>query len=84
MSTTATRVIELVKSLPEVDQRAIREGLSGQKPKPTPAKRKLQRRPDGTCYNPDGIPNDDPFFKIMEDIEEERHRFPGPLAPDFG
>jgi hypothetical protein len=84
VSTTATRVIELVKSLPEVDQRAIRQALNRQRPQPTRARRKLQRQPDGSYYNPDGVPNDDPFFKIMEEIEGERHRALGPAAPDFG
>lgn len=85
MSTTAKHVIELVKSLPEADQLAIREALAAQKPKLRPrTQRKLQRLPDGTYYNPDGIPNEDPVFTILEGIEEARHRSPGPPAPDFG
>ena len=84
MSTTATRVIELVKSLPEVDQRAIREALAVQEPQSAPRpRRKLQRLLDGSYDNPAGIPNDDPIFKLLEEIEEERHRTPGPPAPEF-
>ena len=84
VSMTALHVIELVKSLPPEDQRTIcaelarhANGLG------SPTRRALKRLPDGTYYNPDGIPNDHPFFKIMEEIEEERHRTPGPPAPEF-
>jgi hypothetical protein len=77
-------VIELVRSLPEADQRAIREALANPPPSAGPhARRKLQRLPDGTFHNPDGIPNDDPIFKVLEEIEEERHRTLARPAPDF-
>ena len=46
-------------------------------------RRHLQRLPDGSYYNPDGIPNDDLVFEILEEIEAERHRTPGPPAPEF-
>jgi hypothetical protein len=83
MSTIAFHVIELVKSLPLEEQRAVREGLATTgAPKTTP-RRQLQRLPDGGYFNPDGIPNDDPVFKVLEDIEAERHREPGPPAPSF-
>jgi hypothetical protein len=84
MSTTASRVIELVKSLPEADQRAIRAALADQELNPgTAGRRKLQRLPDGGYLNPGGIPNDDPVFMVLEEIEQERHRTPGPQAPHF-
>ena len=35
-----------------------------------------QRLPDGTYYNPDGIPDDDPFFKTMEEQEAARSHDP--------
>lgn len=84
MSTTATRVVELVKSLPEADQRAIRAALVDQEVDRDPARRrKLQRLPDGSYLNPNGIPNDDPAFKVLEDIERERHQTSGPQSPNF-
>ena len=77
-------MIELVKSLPPEDQRAICAELARHAAAlRSPARRRLSRLADGTYQNPDGIPNDHPFFKIVEEIEEERHRTPGPAAPDF-
>ena len=64
----------------------VEEALRASLGMATPAKcarRRLQRMPDGTYFNPNGIPNDDAIFKILEDIEAERHRTPGPLSPDF-
>jgi len=46
-------------------------------------RRNLQRLPDGSFFNPNGIPNDDPIFRILEEIEDERHRALGPPAPEF-
>ena len=83
MSTTALRIIELVKSLPPADQRAIRDALAGDGATRTTSRRRLQQLPDGSYINPDGIPNDDPLFKILEEIEEQRHRTPGPPPPKF-
>jgi DNA-binding transcriptional ArsR family regulator len=85
MSTTASRVVELVKSLPEADQRAILAALAEPEADAgTARRRKLQRLPDGSYLNPHGIPNDDPVFKILEQVEQERHRTPGPEVPKFG
>jgi hypothetical protein len=84
VSTTASHVIELVKSLPEADQKAIRDALAPGAAKPGAGqRRKLQRLPDGSYLNPIGIPNDDPVFKVLEEIEQERHMRPGPPAPAF-
>ena len=84
MSTTVLHIIELVKSLPDEDQRAICAALSGPRATaPSPKRRKLQHLPDGTCFNPNGIPNDDPFFKILEEDEAARRRDFGPAAPAF-
>ena len=84
MSTTALHVIQLVQSLPDADQRAICEALSRSRAdfEPRP-RRRLQRLADGSYLNPDGIPNDDPIFKTLEEIEATRHRTPGRPAPDF-
>ena len=84
VSTTALHIIELVKSLPLADQQLVCAIL----PRHLERARKLKRpqflrTPDGRYYNPEGVPNDDPFFKIMEDIEAERHRTPGRPAPAF-
>jgi hypothetical protein len=84
MSTTASRVVELVKSLPEADQSAIRAALICQEATGLAQRRKLPRLPDGGYLNPGGIPNDDPIFAVLEEIEQERHRTPGPQAPNVG
>jgi hypothetical protein len=84
VSTTALRVIELVKSLSETDQQAIRDALAGAASHPeSGTRRKLQRLPDGSYVNPNGIPNEDPIFKVLAEIEDERHRTSGPAAPKF-
>ena len=84
MSTTALHIIELVKSLPDEEQRAICAALTGPRATvPHLKRRKLQRLPDGTYFNPNGIPNDDPFFKILEEDEAARRRDFGPAAPAF-
>ena len=84
MSTTALHIIQLVQSLPDADQRAISEALTwsradlGSRPR-----RRLERLADGSYFNPDGIPNDDPFFNTLEEIEAARHQNPGRPAPEF-
>ena len=84
MSTTALHVIELVKSLPETDQQTIRDALASPGlNQGTGQRRKLQCLPDGSYVNPNGIPNDDPVLKVLEEIEDERHRTAGPSAPKF-
>jgi hypothetical protein len=80
MSTTASRVVELVKSLPEADQMAIRAALADQAANgATVRRRRLHRLPDGGYLNPRGIPNDDPVFNILDEIEKERHWTQGPI-----
>ena len=84
MSTIALKVLELVKSLPQAEQRMISAELArGRAKPPRDPRRQLQRLPDGSYYNPEGIPNDDPIFTVLEEIEEDRHRTPGPPAPEF-
>jgi hypothetical protein len=85
MSTTASRVVDLVKSLPEADQKAIRAALAVREANPgTAPRRKLQRLSDGSYLNPNGIPNEDPVFHVLEEIELQRHHTPRPEAPSFG
>jgi hypothetical protein len=84
VSTVALHIIELVKSLPLAEQLAVREALAAPPgPAVRPKRRELQRLPDGSYHNPDGILNDDPVFRILEQIEAERHRDPGPPPPAF-
>jgi hypothetical protein len=84
MSTTALHIIGLVKSLPVEEQRFISAALSRQVASHLKLKRpQFLRTPNGGYYNPDGLPNDHPFFKIMEQIEAERHQTPGRPLPDF-
>lgn len=82
MSTTALHVIELVKSLPLEDQQAVREALARQVPASAVPPR-WERTPDGGYFNPDGIPNDHPFFKILEEDEAARRQDFGPPPPDL-
>jgi hypothetical protein len=71
----ALHIIELVKSLPAAEQQTVRDALTKLAPRPRRVGRPLfQRDANGTYYNPDGIPNDDPVFTILEAIESERHR----------
>ena len=84
VSTTALHVIELVKSLSETDQQAIRDALVKPSSKSSAnQRRQLERLPDGSYVNPNGIPNDDQALKILEEIEDARHKMPGPSAPSF-
>ena len=84
MSTITLQVLELVKSLPPTEQRTLSAELARHTAGLDRAERRqLQRLPDGSYYNPKGIPNDDPIFRILEDIEGERHRTPGPPSPEF-
>jgi len=84
VSTIALKVLELVKSLPLAEQQMIRAELAKGTANPRrEPRRQLQRLPDGSYYNPEGIPNDDPIFKVLEEVEEDRHRTPGPPAPKF-
>jgi hypothetical protein len=78
VSSIALHIIELVNSLPAEDQQAVRNALAG-----PPAVRARPRLADGSYFNPAGLPNDDPIFQILEQIEDERHREPGPPAPAF-
>ena len=84
MSTAALEIIELVKSLPADEQRAVREALATTAvPQPAMPRPLFEQLPDGTYYNPDGLPDDDPFFAIMADIEAQRHSHPARPLPSF-
>lgn len=76
VSTIALHIIELVKSLPVEDQQAVRKALAGLQPHSTGKRRPLERLADGSFHNPNGMPNDDPVFQILDQIEQERHRMP--------
>ncbi len=80
MSTTALHIIELVKSLPLPEQQAICGELARYRSE-------LVARPaNGPARSgvaDDGIPNDHPFFTILEADEAARRRDFGPPPPDF-
>lgn len=84
VSTSALQILEMVKSLPPEERQFIRAELARTD---SPEKGNLtshwQRTADGGYFNPKGIPNDDPIFKILEEIEAERHQMPGPPPPEF-
>jgi hypothetical protein len=83
MSTITLKVLELVKSLPPADQQTICTELAKHTARREIPRRKLERLPDGTYFNPEGIPNDHPFFKILEEDEAARHQDFGPPPPQF-
>ena len=84
VSTTALHIVELVKSLPREEQEAICAELAQHAAQlGRPKGRVPQRLADGTYYNPDGIPDDDPFFRIMEEQDAARRDDPGPPAPEL-
>ena len=74
----------MARSLPAGEQRELAAELTGQAAGlERRQRRKLRQLPNGRYYNPNGIPDDDPIFGILEGIEEERHRSPGPPPPEF-
>ena len=80
----ALHILALVKSLPETEQREISAALHQHVQGAGKTRHlRFERTPDGGYHNPDGLPNDDPFFKIMEQIEEERHQTPARPLPAF-
>jgi hypothetical protein len=84
VSTLALQIIELVKSLPVEEQQAVRSALAGQPAVCVrPQRRQFPRLADGSYFNPAGVPNDDPIFQILEQIEDEHHREPGLPDPAF-
>ena len=80
MSTTAFHIIQLVRSLPAAEQQAIRDALSK-----THIRTALPNAGQDTFAPEDyeGLPDDDPFFKITEQVEAERHSRVGPTLPDL-
>ena len=84
MSTTAWHILELAKGLPPEEQRFICSALSRQAALPRQSRRPdFLHTPAGECRNPAGVPNDDPFFRLVEQIEEDRHRTPGRPLPEL-
>jgi hypothetical protein len=62
----------------------IWSALSRQTAAPRQSRRpEFLRTPAGECRNPSGVPNDDPFFRLVEQIEEDRHRTPGRRLPEL-
>ena len=84
VNTTALHIVELVKSLPREEQQAVCAELAKHASElEKPERRQPQRGPNGAYYNPDGIPDDDPFFKIMDEQDAARSYDPGPPAPEL-
>jgi hypothetical protein len=82
MNTTASHVIELVKSLPLKDQQAVCKALAKHTAHIEPSDAVKQDTGQG-IGDEEGIPNDDPFFQILEEDEAARRRDFGPQAPSF-
>lgn len=80
MSTTALHIIQLVKSLPPAERRAVATALAELGPD---GERASPAGPALTQADYEGLPDDDPFFKVMEEIERARHVHAGRPAPDL-
>ena len=80
MSTTALHIIQLVKSLPPAEQQAVTAALAGLAPG---VERGSPAGPALTQADYEGLPDDDPFFNVMEEIERDRHVHTGRPAPDL-
>ncbi len=70
MSTTALHIIQLVKSLPVEEQQAIGSALASLAASPQHGLPAV--RPPFQSEDYEGLPDDDPFFKVMEEIERQR------------
>lgn len=82
MSTTALRIIELVKSLPLEDQQVICAELAK---RAATLHLPVDEQPDPSAEfveeDRQGLNDDDPFFKVITEIEAARHAYPGRPAP---
>ena len=84
MSSTALHILELVKSLPSEEQRLVCALLNRRLAGMSVIKRPTYlRTPDGGYLNPNGLPSDDPFFKIMDSIDAERSKTPARPLPEL-
>jgi hypothetical protein len=73
----ALKVLELVKSLPLEEQRLICQELAkGEADSVLPISERDGDELPFTAEDYKGIENNDPFFKVMEEIEADRHRTP--------
>jgi hypothetical protein len=77
MSSTTLHIIRLIKSLPSAEQRAIGAALSSLAPSPGHVPTDFQPE------DYEGLADGDPFFKVMEEIEQERHAHAGRVAPEM-
>ena len=84
MSSMALHILELVKSLPSDEQQLVCALLNRRLAGVSAIKRPAYlRTPDGGYLNPNGLPSDDPFFKIMDSIEAERSQTPARPLPEM-
>lgn len=84
MSETASHVIELVKSLPLAEQRAICTALSKRAAVLNlPLSEEQGEMAGFTPEDCQGLDDDDPFFRAMEEIEAARHGHLGRPAPSL-
>jgi hypothetical protein len=84
MSTTALHIIELVKSLPLADQRAICVELAKRMADlDLPMSELGDETLEISAEDMQGLEDDDPFFRVMKEVEAARHTYPGRSAPQF-
>jgi hypothetical protein len=82
VSTTALHIIELVKSLPLAEQRAIcRELAKRAAALNLPLSEAPDEKIEFTAEDREGLDDDAPFFRIMAEIESARHAYHGRPAP---
>jgi hypothetical protein len=81
VSTTALRILELVKSLPPSERRIVAAAVERVNSEG------IAEAGDGqSSFKPEdyqGLDDDDSFFKIIDQIEQERHDRVGPSAPEL-
>ncbi len=82
MSTTTWRIIQLIQSLPLREQQVVRNFLA-RADIPQRSEEPGPSAPSSNWEAEEGLPDDDPFFKIMEDVERERRTHQSRPIPDF-
>jgi hypothetical protein len=84
VSTTALHIIELVKSLPLAEQRTICAELAKRAAAlKLPLSEGESEKLEFAEEDYQGLDDDDPFFRVMEEIEAARHAYTGRPAPQL-
>lgn len=79
MSRTALHIIQLVKSLPVSEQQAIKAALTSVASSPG----SMLSEGGFEARDYEGLPDNDPFFAVIEQIEQQRHMHSGRPVPEL-